>query len=169
MPILVKLYGRLRENVRDVDLEKGLPVTFEVEENDVHFVYDILEKFTINEDELSHIFVNSRYCGIGKSLKNGDRVGLFPKNMALIFAEIPDLSNIYVNVKLFAVLRKYGLPKFSIEIPEGSTIRTVLKKLKFPKEEKNFIFMVNGTPKFDQNYIVKNEDILAIFPALGGG
>jgi molybdopterin converting factor small subunit len=89
MSILVKLYGKLRENVKDVDLEKGLPVTLNIEESNVHFVYDIVEKFAISEDELSHIFVNGKYCGIGKEVRDGDRVGLFPKNMALIFAEIP--------------------------------------------------------------------------------
>jgi molybdopterin converting factor small subunit len=88
MPILIKLYGKLRENVKDVDLEKGLPVTIKIEDTSIHAVYDILEKFAINEDELSHIFVNGKYCGIGKRVKNGDRVGLFPKNMALIFVEI---------------------------------------------------------------------------------
>jgi len=88
MPILIKLYGKLRENVKDVDLEKGLPVTIKIEDTSIHTVYDILEKFAINEDELSHIFVNGKYCGIGKRVKNGDRVGLFPKNMALIFVEI---------------------------------------------------------------------------------
>ena len=92
MAILIKLYGKLRENVKDVDLEKGLPVTFNIEESDVHFVYDIVEKFTISEDELSHIFVNGKYCGIGKEIRDGDRIGLFPKNMALMFAEIQDKS-----------------------------------------------------------------------------
>ena len=88
MPILIKLYGKLRENVKDVDLEKGLPVTFNIEDSNVRFVYDILKKYGINENELSHIFVNGKYCGIGKEVRDGDRVGLFPKNMALIFAEI---------------------------------------------------------------------------------
>ena len=92
MPILVKLYGKLRENVKDVDLEKGLPVTLNIEESNVHFVYDIVEKFAISEDELSHIFVNGKYCGIGKDIREGDRIGLFPKNMALMFAEIRDKS-----------------------------------------------------------------------------
>ena len=92
MPILIKLYGKLRENVRVVDLERGLPVTLNIELSNVHFVYDIVEKFAISEDELSHIFVNGKYCGIGKKIRDGDRVGLFPKNMALIFAEIRDKS-----------------------------------------------------------------------------
>ena len=88
MGILVKLYGKLREKVKDIDLEKGLPVTFKIEDNNVRFVYDIIEKLGIKENELSHIFVNSKYCGIGKEIKTGDRVGLFPRNMALIFVEI---------------------------------------------------------------------------------
>ena len=82
----------MRENVKDVDLEKGLPVTLKIEESNVHIVNDIVDKFAIREDELSHIFVNGKYCGIGKEVREGDRVGLFPKNMALMFAEIRDKS-----------------------------------------------------------------------------
>jgi len=82
----------LRENVKDVDLEKGLPFTLKIEESNVHIVNDIVDKFAIREDELSHIFVNGKYCGIGKEVREGDRVGLFPKNMALMFAEIRDKS-----------------------------------------------------------------------------
>jgi len=88
MAILIKLYGKLRENVKDVGLEKGLPVTYSIEDNSIHFIYDILEKYGINGNELSHIFVNGRYSGIGKEVRDGDRVGLFPKNMALMFVEI---------------------------------------------------------------------------------
>ena len=89
MIILIKLYGKLREYVKVIDLKKGFPVTLNIEESNVHFVYDIVEKFVISEDELSHIFVNGKYCGIEKEIRDGDRVGLFPKNMALMFAEIP--------------------------------------------------------------------------------
>jgi len=92
MTILIKLYGKLREKLKNVDLEKGFPVTFNIEKSNVHFVYDIVEKFAISEDDLSHIFVNGKYCGIGKEIRDGDRVGLFPKNMALMFAEISDKS-----------------------------------------------------------------------------
>jgi len=88
VPILVKLYGKLKENLKDLDLDESLPVSMNVDPEEIHFVYDILEKHGINEEELSHIFVNSKYCGIDKEVKNGDRVGLFPKNMALLFVEI---------------------------------------------------------------------------------
>ena len=89
MTILIKIYGKLREYVKVIDLKKGLPVTFNIDRGNVQFVYDIIEKFAISKDELSHIFVNGKYCGIGKEIQDGDRVGLFPKNMALMFVEIP--------------------------------------------------------------------------------
>jgi molybdopterin converting factor small subunit len=93
VPILVKLYGKLKENLKKSDLDEKLPLSIKINPDGVHSVYDILEKFAINEEELSHIFVNSKYCGIDKEVNNGDRVGLFPKNMALLFVEIlPEYS-----------------------------------------------------------------------------
>ena len=167
--ILIKLYGNLREKVKDTDLEIGLPITLNVAGNEIHTVLDILDKFNIEDNEISHIFVNGKYCGPGKEVRDGDRVGLFPKKMALMFVEIPNLNSIYVTVKLFANLRKYGVPKSVIEIPEGSTINSVLKKVKIPNEEKKLIFMVNGSPRYDRNLIIKDRDTLAVFPPIGGG
>ncbi|NHJ22193.1 MAG: hypothetical protein EAX91_14700 [Candidatus Lokiarchaeota archaeon] len=88
MPILVKLYGKLKEKVKDFELYGGLPVSMHINPDEVHIVHDILEKFAIYEEELSHIFVNSKYSGIDKKINNGDRVGLFPRNMALLFVEL---------------------------------------------------------------------------------
>ncbi|MFX0075204.1 MAG: MoaD/ThiS family protein [Candidatus Hermodarchaeota archaeon] len=88
MSILVKLYGSLREIAGDTDLKKGLPVTLDIEAELVHSVEEILEKLAIKEQEISHIFVNGKYSGVDKELKNRDRVGLFPRNMALLFVEI---------------------------------------------------------------------------------
>ena len=169
MSILIKLYGNLREKVKDTDLEKGFPITINIEGNEIYTILDILDKFNIEGNEISHIFVNSKYCGPGKEVRDGDRVGLFPKKMALMFVEIPNLSSIYVTVKLFANLRKYSVPKSVIEIPEGSTIKSVLKKVKIPNEEKQLIFMVNGSPRYDRNFVINDKDILAIFPPIGGG
>ena len=88
MPILVKLYGKLRENVNRTDLQEGLPASYDIDPTIVHTVFEILEKFSIEECDLSHIFINGKYCGVDKEVKNGDRVGLFPKNMSLLFVEI---------------------------------------------------------------------------------
>ncbi len=169
MSILIKLYGNLSEKVKDTDLEIGFPITLNVEGNEIHTVLDILDKFNIEDNEISHIFVNGKYCGPGKEVRDGDRVGLFPKKMALMFVEIPNLNSIYVTVKLFANLRKYGVPKSVVEVPEGSTIKSVLKKVKIPNEEKKLILMVNGSPRYDRNLVIKDKDTLAIFPPIGGG
>ena len=69
-------------------MDDSLPLSINIDPGEARFVYEILKKFAITEEELSHIFVNSRYCGIDKEVNNGDRVGLFPKNMALLFVEI---------------------------------------------------------------------------------
>ena len=169
MPILLKLYGNLREKVKGADLKKGFPITLNIEGNKIHTALDIINKFKIEENEISHIFINGKYCGPGKEIRDGDRVGLFPKKMSLMFVEIPNLNSIYITVKLFANLRKYGAPKSIIEIPEGSTIKSVLKKLKIPNEEKKLIFMVNGSPRYDRNLVIKDKDTLAVFPPIGGG
>lgn len=88
MPILVKLYGKLKEKVKEFKSDEGFPISMNINPDEVHIVHDILEKFAIYEEELSHIFVNSKYCGIDKKINNGDRVGLFPRNMALLFVEL---------------------------------------------------------------------------------
>ncbi|MHA1729413.1 MAG: MoaD/ThiS family protein [Promethearchaeota archaeon] len=186
MPILIKLYGNLREKVKAPNTERGFPVTLNIKKNEIHSVFDILDKFIIKEDEISHIFVNGKYCGPGKKVKDGDRVGLFPRKMSLMFAEIPNLNSIYVTVTLSEGLKKYGIygiPKSVIEIPEGSTIKSVLKKLKssklfkipkipkileVPKEEKKLTFKVNGSPKYDANFIMEDNDSLSIFPPMTG-
>ncbi|MFW9950397.1 MAG: MoaD/ThiS family protein [Candidatus Thorarchaeota archaeon] len=169
MSIMVKLYGNLKEKIREENLGLASPLTIHINEGMYETVSEILQKFNIEEEEISHIFVNGAYCGPGKEVKDGDRIGIFPKKMALMFAEISHLNSIKITVKLFANLRNYGPNKSYIELPEGSTINTVLKKTNIPKEEKNLIFMINGLPKYDRNLVLKPHDTLAIFPPLAGG
>ncbi len=88
MPIKVKLYGDLREKASKHNSNAGAPSTLNLEDNEIKFVFDILKKFNIEETEISHIFVNHKYSEPRKEVKDGDRVGLFPKNMGLIFVEI---------------------------------------------------------------------------------
>jgi len=88
MPIKVKLYGDLRDKAPQHNLYAGTPSTLNLEDDEIKTVFDILKKFNIEETEISHIFVNHKYSKPRKEIKNGDRVGLFPKNMGLIFVEI---------------------------------------------------------------------------------
>ncbi len=48
-------------------------------------VSDVLKKFSIKESETSHIFVNGVYSGFNKKVNDGDRVGIFSGNQALLY------------------------------------------------------------------------------------
>jgi len=132
-------------------------------------VSDILDELGISESEISHIFVNNQYCGIGKKVNNGDRIGIFPKNMAIMFAEIPKINAIYITVKLFANLREYGPSKSLMDVPEGSTIKTLIKKYNIPKKEGKLITLINGQPCHENDCVLHDGDTVAIFPPIGGG
>ncbi len=90
MTLLVKLYGDLREKTLQFNGYHGVTSTLNIEINDIKHVLDILDKLNINKTEISHIFVNSKYSGLEKEVKNGDRIGIFPKRMGLLFVEIKD-------------------------------------------------------------------------------
>ncbi len=169
MSIHVKLYGELKDKLKEQSYSAGTPSTTYYRDNEIEFVSDILKKLNIDGSEISHIFVNGKYCGSGKELNGGDRVGLFPKNMALNFIEIAKNNPIYVTVKLFADLREFGAPKSIIDIPEGSTLKNVLKKYKISRDKQKLIILINRKPCYDNNFVLKDGDTVALFPPLAGG
>jgi molybdopterin converting factor small subunit len=85
MTILVKIFGDLRKKVKDHEVTGALPLTITLENNKINTVGDILKKFKILPEETHHLFVNSVYAGLNKKVNDGDRVGIFPKNMALLY------------------------------------------------------------------------------------
>ena len=88
MGIILKLYGDLREKGPPLVDEHGIPSTLSLKVNNFKTILDILKQFNIEPLEISHIFVNGRYCNPSMEIKDGDRIGLFPKRMGLIFLEI---------------------------------------------------------------------------------
>ncbi|MFW9900391.1 MAG: MoaD/ThiS family protein [Candidatus Thorarchaeota archaeon] len=90
MALLIKLYGDLRKNIDHLPRYHRETNTLKIEINNIKNVLDILHKLSINKEEISHIFVNNKYSKLEKEVKNGDRVGIFPKRMAILFIEIKD-------------------------------------------------------------------------------
>ncbi|MFW9773652.1 MAG: hypothetical protein ACFFBY_09310 [Promethearchaeota archaeon] len=85
MTILVKFFGNLANKVSELGSKITSPLNVYINSNGVEFVSDILKKFSINVSETSHIFVNGIYAGFRKRVKDGDRVGIFPNNMGLLY------------------------------------------------------------------------------------
>jgi molybdopterin converting factor small subunit len=85
MTILVKIFGDLRKNIEGSNVTNSLPLNRHIESDEIETIADILILFAIEQDETSHLFVNGSYSGFNKKVKDGDRVGLFPKNMSLLY------------------------------------------------------------------------------------
>lgn len=88
MVITIKLYGDLREKITIKNNKFGMPNTLNINSEGIKIVNDILSKFDIIQEEISHIFINGIYSRIHNEVKEGDRVGIFPKRMGIIFEEI---------------------------------------------------------------------------------
>ncbi|MHA2393349.1 MAG: hypothetical protein ACXAEX_15515 [Promethearchaeota archaeon] len=84
MNLQLKLYGDLRKKATR-KISGSLPLKLNINNSEIKNVNDILRIFNIEEHEISHIFINGRFSGPRKSVKNGDLVALFPKNMGLLY------------------------------------------------------------------------------------
>jgi len=162
--ISVKLYGELREKTLYKKVDAGIPNTLIIEIHEFRTVSDILKQLSIDENEISHIFVNGIYSGAGKIVKDGDRIGIFPKRMGLMFLEITRIKSIYTKIILHEELREFGPTEAIVDLPEGSTINSVLNKYKLSKKRGIIEVVVNGKPIHEEDYIIKDWDNIAIFP-----
>ncbi|MFW9874919.1 MAG: MoaD/ThiS family protein [Candidatus Thorarchaeota archaeon] len=84
MPIQLKFFGDLRKKVNP-DIKGSMPLKFSIDHNGIKRVSDILNKYSIEENEVIHIFVNGRYSGVTKKVKSGDIVAIFPRNMSVLY------------------------------------------------------------------------------------
>lgn len=78
-------------------------------------------------------------------------------------------EEIRVTVKFFANLRKYGPPKSKDIYPRGSKVERIIEKYKIPKEEQNFIILINGIPHKKIKSELHDGDVVSIFPPIAGG
>lgn len=78
-------------------------------------------------------------------------------------------NSISVTVKFFATLRQFGPDKEVLLIPENSKVKLLFDKYNIPKEERRAIILVNGRPHNNLDTILKDGDLISIFPIIGGG
>ena len=82
--IEVHLYGKLRRFAEDPDPKSDSIVRVAVAEGDT--IGRILERIGIPPEELGkNIFLNGEYSGLSRPVKPGDRLGVFPDDMQLLY------------------------------------------------------------------------------------
>ncbi len=82
--IEVHLYGKLRRFTDNQDPTRDSIVYIPVEDGDT--IGDIIRRIGIPHEELgSNIFLNGEYSALEMKVKDGDRLGIFPDNMQLLY------------------------------------------------------------------------------------
>ena len=82
--ITVHLYGKLRRFAEASGPASDSIVSVPVVPGET--IGGILKKIGIPEEELgSNIFLNGEYSGLTREVKPGDRLGVFPDNMQLLY------------------------------------------------------------------------------------
>ncbi len=79
-----------------------------------------------------------------------------------------------IDIRLFATLREYGPngleigESFPMQLDEDATVITVLKNLGISTDQAKIV-MVNGIIINNHKHKLKPDDLLSIFPPVGGG
>jgi len=84
MMIEVHLYGKLRRFTNNQNPAYDSIVRVPVNHGDT--IADIVQRIGIPESELgSNIFLNGEYSALERKVKDGDRLGIFPNDMQLLY------------------------------------------------------------------------------------
>lgn len=82
--IEVHLYGKLRRFTDNQDPARNSIVHVPVERGDT--IEDIIRRIGIPHEDLgSNIFLNGEYSALERKVKDGDRLGIFPNDMQLLY------------------------------------------------------------------------------------
>jgi len=82
--IEVHLYGKLRRFTDNQDPTRDSIIYTPVMDEDT--IEDIIRHIGIPPEEIgSNIFLNGEYSALGRKVKDGDRLGVFPNDMQLLY------------------------------------------------------------------------------------
>ncbi len=81
----VYLYGKFRSLAPVSDATAESYVDLEV--TGPEDIRGVIRRLGIPEEEVSHIFLNGQYSAATRKVKAGDRLGIFPKDMALLYRQ----------------------------------------------------------------------------------
>lgn len=72
-----------------------------------------------------------------------------------------------ITVKLFTTLLRFGPESREMEVPDNATVREVVRILDIPREMPH-LRIVNGV-HVPWDHVLKEGDVLALFPPIAGG
>lgn len=81
----VHLYGRLKEHLGPRPAWEEAVVHVPVDDGAT--IADVLAALGIGPEEVSHLFLNAEYSGLRRKVRPGDRLGVFPREMALLYRQ----------------------------------------------------------------------------------
>jgi len=80
----VHLYGKLRRFSQQKDPKRESIIFVKIEKGDT--IKDVVKRLNIPLNEVgSNIFLNGEYSGLARPVNEGDRLGLFPDDMQLLY------------------------------------------------------------------------------------
>lgn len=85
MRIEVHLFGKLKELFKEEKSGDSYCIVINAKHQDT--IQDIIKKIGISSREISHAFLNHQYSSLDRRVKNGDRLALFGRDMALIYRQ----------------------------------------------------------------------------------
>ena len=82
--IELHLYGKLRRFAENQDPARDSIIGVPVRKGDT--IEDIVQRIGIRHEELgSNIFLNGEYSSLTRKVRSGDRLGIFPNDMQLLY------------------------------------------------------------------------------------
>jgi molybdopterin converting factor small subunit len=82
----VHLYGKLRRFSGDSDPRRESVLPMDVREGET--ISDIIRRIGIPSEELGrNIFLNGEVSALERTVKDGDRLGIFPDDMQLLYRQ----------------------------------------------------------------------------------
>lgn len=83
--VRVFLYGKFRKLAPDTSPMGESFVDVACREGET--IGTVISRLGIERDDVSHIFLNGEYSTTERRIRAGDRLGLFPKDMSLLYRQ----------------------------------------------------------------------------------
>jgi hypothetical protein len=81
----IHLYGKLRRFARNRVVSQNSVVELPVEDGDT--IESVLSRIGIDLKETSNLFLNGEASSLSRRVRDSDRLGVFPDDMALLYKQ----------------------------------------------------------------------------------